>query len=913
VTAAARQANVVAQAIRVLQLEDNVVDAELISRQLADGGFNAVCRVVATELEFRRALVDFAPQVVLSDFSLRGFDGLSAMEIARALAPTTPFIFVSGTIGEERAIEALKRGATDYVLKDNLRRLVPAIQNALRQFEVTRAKELAEQMLRQSESRLQGIIDTSRDWIWECDREGRFTFSSPSIEDILGYTRYEVLGRRGAEYIDPIDELQLNASFSELETDDHLEKPITLRWRHKNGKTRWLERTMVGLRDDAGILRGVRGIDRDVTVRMAQEVRIRRLNRALRFVSGTNSAVMRIRDRDRLLKEACRLAVRVGGYMHATILLLPAESAGTQPLVCAYGSGQEDGVKWTISRTLPEGRTLVQQALASGEPAILHDLTEPTDFGVRNDDREALLEVGCRSCIAMPLIIEGTSIGVIELHAGEPGVFGDAELALLKQVGASITFSLQYLHNKESAEYLEYFDPLTGLAQRRLYVQRLGAAIEAAAHEQQRVALAVVDICELGTVNDSLGHHAGDLVLQLVAERLKNVFRDTSLVCRLSGDRFAVLSVDVSTDAAAALRDRVMESFDAPFTIQDHELRLSIRVGMAQCPDDAADAEVLLQQADTALQHAKQAGAQYVRHRPDMSAQASQRLNLINELRRAAAERHFTLSYQPKVAIETGLADGVEALLRWSDQRKDPVPPSVFVPILESLGLINEIGTWVIAHAMAEAAGWFAAADDGFRVAVNVSPVQLNHEDFAERVLQLLGDGATGTKRLELEVTESSLLADPQRASASLSRLRAAGVTIAIDDFGTGHSSLRVLAGLPIDVLKIDRSFVQDLPTNRSHRLIVQTTIGLAKSLGLKTVAEGVETAEQLEILRELGCGTIQGYLIGRPATARDISTWLVDTRPKLPNPPRRQENERPGVDLSEAPQKAPSQHRKHR
>jgi diguanylate cyclase (GGDEF)-like protein/PAS domain S-box-containing protein len=909
VAAVVPNTNVSAQAIRVLQLEDNVVDAELIRRHLDDGGLNVISRLAGTELEFRRELVDFAPQVVLSDFSLRGFDGLSALEIARTLAPITPFIFVSGTIGEERAIEALKRGATDYVLKDNLRRLVPAIQNALRQSEATRAKELAEQMLRQSESRLQGIIDTSRDWIWECDREGRFTFSSPSIEEVLGYNRYEVLGRLGAEYIDPVDELQLHATFGQLESDGHLEKAITLRWRHKNGKSRWLERTMVGLRDEAGILRGVRGIDRDVTLRVAQEVRIRRLNRALRFVSGTNSAVMRIRDRDRLLKEACRLAVRVGGYMSATIYLLPAENAASQPLACSYSSGQEDGVKWTISRTLPEDRTLVQDALASGRPIILDDLTEPSDLGVRIHDREALLEAGCRSCMAMPLMIEGTAIGIIELHASEAGVFGDAELALLKQVGASITFSLQYLDNKESAEYLEYFDPLTGLAQRRLYVQRLGAAIEAAAREQQRVALVVLDICELGTINDSLGHHAGDLVLQLVAERLKNVVRDMSLMCRLSGDRFAVMAVDSSTDAAAALRERVAPSFDAPFMIQDQELRVSIRAGMAQGPDDAADAEVLLQQADTALQHAKQAGQRYMRHRPDMSAQASQRLNLINELRRAVAERSFTLNYQPKVSLETGLADGVEALLRWSDQRRDPVSPAVFVPILESLGLIDEIGTWVIVQAMAEGASWFATADGGFRVAVNVSPVQLNREDFAERVLELLGEGPAGAKRLELEVTESTLLADPQRASASLSRLRAAGVTIAIDDFGTGHSSLRVLAGLPIDVLKIDRSFVNDLATNRSHRLIVQTTISLAKSLGLKTVAEGVETPEQLELLRELGCGAIQGYLIGRPASARDISTWLTATR----SPRRPQQKGQAEVDISESLHKAPPLHRNQR
>lgn len=252
-------------------LEDNPADAELIVRRLKADDLDALCRVVADELGFRHALADFAPQIILSDFSLRGFDGLSALEIARAMAPNTPFIFVSGTIGEERAIEALKRGATDYVLKDNLRRLVSAIRNALRQAEIALAKELAEDMLRRSESRLQDIINTSRDGIWECDREGRFMFSSPSVEAILGYTRYEILGRRASEFIDPADEQQLMATLADVPAGADSSHPVTMRWRHRNGKTRWLERTMVALRDPDGVWRGVRGIDRDVTLRMARK------------------------------------------------------------------------------------------------------------------------------------------------------------------------------------------------------------------------------------------------------------------------------------------------------------------------------------------------------------------------------------------------------------------------------------------------------------------------------------------------------------------------------------------------------------------------------------------------------------------------------------------------------------------
>ena len=859
-----------APAIRVLQLEDNAVDAELILRRLKADGLDVLPRVVADELGFRHAFGDFAPQIILSDFSLRGFDGLSALEIARAMAPATPFIFVSGTIGEERAIEALKSGATDYVLKDNLRRLVPSIKNALRQAEIAQAKELAEDMLRRSESRLQDIINTSRDWIWECDREGRFTFSSPSVQDVLGYSRYEILGRRASDYIEPADDLQLQATLADIPFGTDLASPVTLRWRHRNGKTRWLERTMVALRDADGAWRGVRGIDRDVTLRMAQEVRIRRLNRAQRFLSGASEAAMRVRDRDRLIKEACRLAVSVGGYARATIYLLPNEVAGTTPLVCSYGDVQDDGAKWSITHCLPETMGPVTQVLATAEAIVLNDLSDPTDLSRLGKHP---VPPGSRSRIALPLSIDLTVIGVVELDGKETGVFGDAELALLKQVAANITFALQYIRSKESAEYLEYYDPLTGLANRALYLTRVQAALESARRATQRLTVAILDIVEFGIVNDNLGHHLGDTLLRLVAERLNNAFRNSGAVCRLSDDRFSVMELDPGPDTDETLAKRVADCFEAPFALQGQELRVAARAGLVQFPEDGDHAEALLQQAKIALQHAKNTGARHLRYNAGMNESASQRFILTNELRHAVAERKFTLSYQPKLNLGTGLVDGVEALLRWSGER-EPVPPNVFVPMLESLGLIDEVGNWVIIQAMTETADWNSNGE--FRVAANVSPLQLNREDFAAKVLSSIAELGADPRRLELEVTESSLMADPRRAGASLTKLRAAGVSIAIDDFGTGHSSLRMLAGLPIDVLKIDGSFVRDLDNNRNHRAIVQTTIRLAASLGMKTVAEGVETQEQLELLRELGCDAVQGYLISRPAPAASLAHWFA-------------------------------------
>ncbi len=852
--------------IRVLQLEDNAADAELISRRLRADGLTVRCQVVAEEPPFRQALAEFAPHIVLSDFSLVGFDGLAALAIARTMSPSTPFVFVSGTIGEERAIEALKRGATDYVLKDNLRRLAPAITSALRQARVAAAKELAEEMLRRSQSRLQAIINTSRDWIWECDRSGRFTFSSPSVADVLGYTHDEVIGHAASDYIDPADDMSLHATFAEAPSDEHLDKPVTLRWRHKSGKVRWLERRMIALRDPDGTWRGVRGTDRDVTVRVAQDARIRRLNRALRFLSGTSSAGMRIRDRNGLVREACRLAVSVGGYERATVYLLPTAGGDSKTFVCSYGDNQVDGAKWTITDKLPPGINAVTQSLATAEPVIIDDAGADGGLALTSKD----MRTGSR--IALPLVVDRTVIGILELAASETGVFGDAEFALLKQVAGNVTFALQYLRSRQNAEYLEYFDPLTGMANRMLYLTRVATALETSARQGRPLAMAVIDIAELGIVNDNLGHHAGDLVLQLVAERLRVVCPDSNAICRLNGDRFAVMGVEGDADPVEALRQRIGAVFEMPFSVHGRDLHVSMRAGVVLSPDDGKDPETLLQGAHMALQHAKETGLRYSRYLPSMNESTSQRFNMMNDLRRAVAERSFSLVYQPKLDLDTGAVSGIEALIRWPGHRGS-VPPTVFVPILESLGLIDEVGDWVIVAALNETTGWLADRD--FRVAVNVSPLQLNSEDFAAHVLAAVDEIGGNPRRLELEVTESTLMADPRRASKSLARLREAGVSIAIDDFGTGHSSLRMLAGLPIDVLKIDRSFVRNLCTDRNDRLIVQTTIGLAQSLGLKTVAEGVETTEQLHMLRELGCNTVQGYLVSHPIPGREMQAWF--------------------------------------
>jgi len=860
--------------IRVLLVEDSPADVELVVRQLQRDDVDAATRITTDEHGFRLALAEFAPQLILSDFSLPNFDGLSALRIAREMAPSVPFIFVSGTIGEERAIDALKNGASDYVLKDNLRRLAPAIRGAMRACELSRARILAEEMLRRSESRLQDIINTSTDWIWECDQDHRFTFSSPSIERILGYGQHELLQAPAFEFVNRADHDRLRDSFQSAATDTDTAASVVLRWMHKNGQTRWLERKTVALHAEDGTLRGYRGIDRDVTTRTLQEQRIARLNRAISFLSGANSAIVRIRDRQELLREACRLAVQIGKYSMATIYL--KDATDREPIVCRAVSFRRAEFKRPYREPL-DGDGPVGRAMASGELVVVHDVG---DTSVAIPERDRLLSMGLRSCIALPLNIDGTPIGVFLLHADEHSAFADAELALLQQVTGNITFSLQYLHSKESVEYLEYFDTLTALANRTLYLQRLESTIRTVERDNQSLALLVFDIAGLTVINDGLGHHAGDLVLQLVAERLKNVFQNSSALSHLGGGCYGVFSSYPTSDAEATtvLRERVQFLFDGPFQVGEQELRLSARAGFAEFPADGKDAEALLQHAKTALDHAKQSGEMFLRHRPDMNVAASERLSMTTRLRETAARQQFALHYQPRIRLADGAVEGVEALLRWPGA---DVSPGVFVPLLESIGLIGDVGKWVLGRAMTEADGWRADERTGaFRIAVNISALQLTRERFVDEVLEAVAGVRDGARRLELEITESVLMADPRRASATLDQLREHGITVAIDDFGTGHSSLQILSRLPVDTLKIDRSFVRDIAINERYRLLVQTTIQLAKSFGLTTVAEGVETDEQSAILADLGCDSIQGYLVMRPAAAENFGAWLASRAP---------------------------------
>jgi len=395
--------------------------------------------------------------------------------------------------------------------------------------------------------------------------------------------------------------------------------------------------------------------------------------------------------------------------------------------------------------------------------------------------------------------------------------------------------------------------------------------------EDLQPAVAVIDIEHLSIINDSYGRHAGDHLLQRISDRLKTRFNTDSLAYLGAGCFAMVLENAGSQDnALRELQQHIVALFGQPFRVEAHDVPITIKSGLACRGPGSQDAESLVQNAEAGLRQAKASGEQYHHHRLDLSSKLAARLALEHRLRGALDNEQYVLYYQPKIDIATGRLDGVEALLRWDDPERGIVSPTEFLPILESTGMIVSVGEWALRRAAADCRRWRAAGLRPVHVAVNCSPLQLRRTGFAELVLEIIADWTGGGWGLDLEITESMLI-DPESAEVlKLRTLRGAGVRVAIDDFGTGYSSLSRLSDLPVDTLKIDRSFINGLPSDRASARLVPTVINLARAFDLTTVAEGVETRAQLNFLQRAGCMQSQGYLHAQPMPATALELLLT-------------------------------------
>jgi diguanylate cyclase (GGDEF)-like protein/PAS domain S-box-containing protein len=607
-----------------------------------------------------------------------------------------------------------------------------------------------------------------------------------------------------------------------------------------------------------------------------RQEKFERLSRIRLVLGEINSAIVRIHDRQALFDEACRIAVGAGGLTFAWIGLVERDPMQIRPEAWA---GVEDPVLSNrqaprpLDEREPGGPGPFAQAVLEKRATVVNDVQNDPRIRRKQDH----LDRNIHSIAVLPLLVAGDAIGVLELHAREAGFFDEEEMKLLLELAGDIAFALQTIDRQERLDYLSYYDAVTGLPNRTLFVDRTGQQMRSRGGEPRMVALILLNIERFRYINESYGRHGGDELLKLVAQRLEAAFGGKDYLARTGADGFGVVIRGIRDAAAAAhaAENLALGCFRDPYRLAGQELRVTAKAGIAMFPADGGDADALYRNAEAALKKARDSGERYLFYAADMNARAAHALSLENRLRKAVETQQFVLHYQPKIELSNDRICGLEALIRWQEPGGELVAPGAFIPLLEETGLILEVGKWAIEQALTQHREWTARGCTAPRIAVNVSAIQLQQKDFSDMAVSVVQATGGGSSALELEVTESLLMKDVEGSIRKLSFLRGLGIHIAMDDFGTGYSSLSYIARLPIDLVKIDRSFINGMASSPQDMAIVTTIIALAHSLNLRVVAEGVETESQSKLLKLLKCDEAQGFLFSKPLPAAEIEPLL--------------------------------------
>jgi len=696
--------------VNILMLEDEPLDAELIWQMLGDGTFSFTGKLVDSRSAYCKELKSFSPDLILSDYSLPAFDGMEALKIVQREYPDIPFIFISGILGEDRAIETLKSGATDYILKDNLSRLNTAVERALSEAEERAKLQETEKALKDSEERYALAAKGANDGLWDWDLLTNKIYYSPRWKEMLGF-QDDQMGTDPDEWLSRIHKEDFDSVNSALN-------------KHKQG-----------------------------------------------LISQ--------------FKCEYRILHKNGHYL------------------------------WVLSRGV----------------------------AVKNESGEAY-----RIC--------GSQTDITQRKKAEEQLLFDA-----------------------------YHDSLTRLANRSSFLNHLEWSMERARrHKQYHFAVLMLDFDDFKIINDSLGHDVGDELLMAITKRLKECKFPGDTIARLGGDEFAILIDDFSNpEEIIGIVTKIRAKLANAFTIDGQEIYTTASIGIAHGSQEYKRPEDLLRDADTAMYRAKALGkAQHVIFNTDMHIHAKARLQLDMDLRRAFEHQEFQIHYQPIVSLNNGEITCFECLLRWQNPERGLIFPDRFVHILEETGMINELENWVLAEAGKQLKNWQGrfSQNSQMSISVNLSPKHILQSNLCKRIEQILKKNNLNPASFKLEITESLLMENPEAVIEILSELKTLGVLLLLDDFGTGYSSLSYLHKFPIDIVKIDRSFVSDMENSDKNLEIVRTIITLAKTLGKKVIAEGLETAQQLAILRDMKCDFGQGYYFSRPIDSANVEL-LLEKNPK--------------------------------
>ncbi len=601
------------------------------------------------------------------------------------------------------------------------------------------------------------------------------------------------------------------------------------------------------------------------------EDELKRANRALQLLSASNRTLLRVSDESALLYDVCRIATEIGGYSIGWIGFKKLDAAQSIHPV-AY-SGYEEGFLSSARMSWADcerGRSAMSTAIRTGTTQLRFDILNDPQLAHWHEEAR---QRNYRSAIALPLLVNGETIGAIAIYAAEPNAFNLQEIKLLEELSSDLSFGIETIRLRTAHEQatgrihrLAFFDSLTGLPNRNHLSDLLADSLAEVKEHNSQLALLLLDLDYIREINETYGHETGDRILVLVAQKLLEVVGENCVVTRFGGDDFIIICNQTGPAKASSLATRILSSIKQPFLLDAQSFSIGGSIGIAFYPDDAGNPTDLLSRADLAMSKVKEAGGGYRLYKSSMSHTLTRKLELFQRLECALPEGNLQLYYQPKVELYAGMLVGAEALLRWNDPQLGWVTPAEFIPVAEGRGLMPQIGEWVLRTACQHIKQWkHQGLSCRGKIAVNVSARQFEDPYFLERVARVLEETGVPPSCIELELTESCLMNDPERMSEIMTTLKGLGFCIAIDDFGTGYSSLAYLKRFPIDTLKIDQTFVRNMLEDNNDRAIISTILAIAQQMGLTTVVEGVETEEQRQALQRLGCVLAQGYYFSKP------------------------------------------------
>lgn len=695
--------------------------------------------------------------------------------------------------------------------------------------DTTGRQRLIGELLR-TKNELQSMFDNMVDTYYQTDLEGKFIKISPSVVSLLGYTPEEMLGRKVTNYhADVPDAIEVRR---DMAIHPKVIRNTEIAMRHKSGAIVWIETNVNPRFDHKRKFIGTEGVARDITQKKLSEVKLRQF---AAVTENTSEGVMITDSHNRILA-VNRAFCTITGYEETEVI-------GQNPSILASG-------KYDKAFYRSMWHAIDAQGVWNGEL-----------WNRRKDGT---------------LFPSWLNVNTITDEAGR----------LVNYVGIFSDMS----NIKESEQRLAHMalhDPLTDLANRYLLATQIEHAIDSARRTGDGLNILLLDLDNFKNINDSYGHDAGDAVLIETARRLNGKLRSEDILARFGGDEFVIVLEHIAVTAHVAnIVSKLIALFREPYLVNGQRCFLSISVGIARFPDDGRDAPALIKAADTAMYRAKENGKNgYAFYDHSLTQRLMEQMQIENSLREAIDQEQLSIHYQPFFALSDGRLEGFEALVRWHHPTMGMVPPDHFIPVAEKSRLILRIGAWVLEQACIQTAKWHGAGIFSGRISVNISGVQLEEAGLLQTIRKALQISGLDPERLDIEVTETVMMANPQRWVETIAAIRAMGIHLFIDDFGTGYSSLSYLRQLSLDTIKIDKSFVDDLPENEDACAIVQSIIAMAGALGFATLAEGIETREQADYLSQQGCGSVQGYLFARPMDKEQTTQWL--RKRSLSDPPQ--------------------------